>query len=179
MKRCSWVNLNNLLYVKYHDEEWCEPKYDDKELFELLILEIFQAGLSWETVLNKRQNFKDAFDNFDVDKIMKYDIKKIEELMDNKGIIRNRRKIDATIKNAQVFKKIQKETGSFAKYIWSFTDGKIIKSTEFKSTSPLSDEISKDLMKKGMSFVGSTIIYSYLQAIGILNDHEENCFKNK
>lgn len=177
MKRCRWVNLNNPLYIKYHDEEWCVPKYDDKELFELLILEMFQAGLSWETILNKRQNFKEALNNFDIDKIVDYDDKKIEELMNNKGIIRNRRKIIAMINNAKIFKLIQKEYGSFSKYIWHFTDNKVIRNKEFRTTSPLSDEISKDLQKWGMSFVGSTIIYSYLQAIGILNDHEETCFK--
>lgn len=178
MKRCSWVNLDNHLYVKYHDEEWCVPKYDDNELFELLILEMFQAGLSWETILNKRQNFCDALDNFDIDKIINYDDNKINELMNNKGIIRNRRKIMSTINNAKIYKEIQKEYGSFSKFIWSFTEGKVIKSTEFRATSPLSDKISKDLKKRGMSFVGSTIIYSYLQAIGVLNDHEEDCYKN-
>lgn len=176
MKRCSWVNLNNPLYIKYHDEEWCVPKFDDQELFDLLILEMFQAGLSWETILNKRDNFKKAFDNFNIDKIVNYDDKKIDELMNNKGIIRNKRKILATIKNAIIFKNIQKEYKSFSNYIWSFTNGKVIKSHEQLTTSPLSDKISRDLKDRGMSFVGSTIIYSYLQAIGVLNDHEKDCF---
>lgn len=179
MKRCFWVNLENPLYVKYHDEEWGVPKYKDEELFELLILEMFQAGLSWETILNKRENFRKAFDCFDIDKIIKYDEGKINLLMQDKGIIRNRRKIDATIKNASIFKKIQKEWGSFSKYIWSFTENKIIKDNVFKTTSPLSDKISLDLKKRGMSFVGSTIIYSYLQAIGVINDHDLTCYKNE
>ncbi|MDE6284955.1 MAG: DNA-3-methyladenine glycosylase I [Bacilli bacterium] len=176
MKRCFWVNLDNPLYVKYHDEEWCVPKYDDQELFELLILEMFQAGLSWETILNKRENFRVAFDDFSLDKITLYDDKKIAELMENKGIIRNRRKIEATVKNARIFKSIQKEAKSFSNYIWAFTNHQVVQSKEFRTTSPLSDEISKDLKKRGMSFVGSTIIYSYLQAIGVLNDHDEDCF---
>lgn len=179
MKRCSWVNLANPNYVKYHDEEWCIPKYNDEELWELLVLEMFQAGLSWETILNKRDNFKKAFDNFELDKIINYDDKKIDDLMNDSGIIRNKRKIIATVKNAKVFKNIQNEWGSFANYIWSFTEGKVIKGTEVKTTSPLSDMISNDLKKKGMSFVGSIIIYSYLQAIGVLNDHEDSCYKNK
>lgn len=179
MKRCSWVNLENPIYVKYHDEEWCIPKYNDEELWELLVLEMFQAGLSWETILNKRDNFTKAFDNFEIDKIINYDDKKIETLMNDPGIIRNKRKIIATVKNAKVFKNIQNEWGSFANYIWSFTEGRVIKGTEVKTTSPLSDMISNDLKKKGMSFVGSTIIYSYLQAIGVLNDHEGSCYKNK
>jgi len=176
-ERCFWVNMKNPLYVKYHDEEWSKPKHDDKELFELLILEGFQAGLSWECVLNKRENFRRAFDNFDIEKIIKYDDKKIAELLSNEGIIRNRLKINATIKNSIAFKEIQKEFGSFDKYIWSFTDNKVIKEPcDLMTSSPLSDKISKDLKKRGMTFVGTTIIYSYLQAIGILNAHTENCF---
>ena len=177
MKRCFWVNLNNPLYVKYHDEEWGVPSHDDKYLFEMLILESFQAGLSWECILNKREAFRKAFDNFDINKIIKYDDNKIEELMNNKDIVRNRRKITATIKNASIFKDIIKEYDSFDKYIWKFTDGKVIKNKTdiFNSTSELSDIISKDLYKRGMRFVGSTIIYSYLQAIGIINDHELKC----
>ncbi len=178
INRCSWVNLNNPLYVKYHDEEWGVPKYNDHELFELLILEMFQAGLSWETVLKKRDNFRKAFANFNLDKIINYDERKIKELMNNEGIIRNKKKIMATINNAHVFRNIQKEYGSFSNYIWAFTNKKIIKS-EHKTKSDLSDKISKDLKEKGMCFVGSTIIYSYLQAIGIINDHEEKCFKGK
>ncbi len=176
MNRCKWVNLKNPLYVAYHDAEWSKPLYDDKKLFEMLILEGFQAGLSWECVLNKRADFKIAFDDFDVEKIIKYDDKKILELKNNPKIIRNSLKIKASIKNAEIFKKIQKEYGSFSNYIWHFTDNKIIKeSYKTRTTSPLSDEISKDLKKRGMKFVGSVIIYSYLQAIGIINAHGDEC----
>ena len=178
MQRCKWCNLDNPLYVKYHDEEWGEPTYDDKELFELLILESFQAGLSWECVLNKRENFRHAYDSFDIDKIINYDEAKINELKQNPGIIRNKLKIKASINNAKIFKQIKKEYGSFSKYIWGFTNGKIIYETN-KTSSKLSDQISKDLKKKGMTFVGTTIIYAYLQAIGIVNSHDENCFKYK
>ncbi len=178
MQRCKWCNLDNPLYVKYHDEEWGEPTYDDKDLFELLILESFQAGLSWECVLNKRENFRHAYDNFDIDKIVCYDEAKINELKENKGIIRNKLKIKASINNAKIFKKIEKEYGSFSKYIWGFTNNKIIYEIG-KTSSELSDQISKDLKKKGMNFVGTTIIYAYLQAIGIVNSHDEKCFKYK
>ena len=176
-KRCRWCNLNNELYIKYHDEEWGKPLYDDKKLFELLILESFQAGLSWECVLNKRESFKKAFDNFDMEKILKYDDKKIQDLLKNKNIIRNKLKINATINNSRIFKEIQKEYNTFSKYIWSFTDGKVIYEYD-KTNSELSDKISKDLKKRGMKFVGTTIIYSYLQAIGIINSHEPTCFKH-
>lgn len=175
--RCSWVNMNNPLYIKYHDEEWGVPSYDDRYLFEMLLLESFQAGLSWECILNKREYFRKAYDNFDYKKIAEYDEKKQEELSNNKNIIRNKLKIKASINNAKIFISIQKEYKTFSNYIWSFTDNKIIKNTDnnFKTTSPLSDEISKDLYFRGMRFVGSTIIYSYLQAIGIINDHDINC----
>ena len=177
MNRCKWVNLNNKVYIKYHDEEWSIPSFSDDYLFEMLILESFQAGLSWECILNKRENFRVAFDNFDYHKIANYDEKKINELINNPNIIRNKLKIKAAIKNAKVFMNIQKEYGSFSNYIWHFTNGKVIKNKDdnFKTTSSLSDEISKDLKSRGMSFVGSTIIYSYLQAIGVINDHELNC----
>lgn len=176
MPRCSWVNIKNEVYIKYHDEEWGKPLYDDKRLYELLILESFQAGLSWECVLNKREHFRKAFDNFEIDKIIAYDEKKQAELMNNPDIIRNRLKIKAAINNSIVYKAIQKEYGSFSRYIWSFTDSKIIKE-EFtaRTTSPLSDEISRDLKKRGMSFVGSTIIYSFLQSMGVINGHSRNC----
>ena len=178
MQRCSWLNLNNPLYVKYHDEEWGVPVYDDHKLFEMLLLESFQAGLSWECVLNKRESFKKAFDNYNYKKIKDYNEEKQKELMNNKGIIRNRRKISATIKNAQVFIEIQKEYQSFSNYLWHFTYNKIIYEIG-KTTSNLSDQISKDLKKRGMSFVGTTIIYSYLQAIGMINSHEKNCYLYK
>lgn len=176
-RRCKWVNLKNPLYIAYHDEEWGVPHYDDKYMFEFLLLESFQAGLSWECVLNKREAFRRAFDNFNYHKISKYDENKIKELCCNDKIIRNKLKIKATINNAQIFIAIQKEFGSFSNYIWKFTENKMIKNTNnhFQTTSALSDKVSKDLQKRGMKFVGSTIIYSYLQAIGIINDHELEC----
>ena len=175
--RCKWVNLDNELYIKYHDKEWGIPSHDDKYLFEMLLLESFQAGLSWECILNKRENFRISFDNFDYYKISKYDDKKIEELLNNKKIIRNKLKIKAAINNAKVFINIKKEYKSFDNYIWHFTNNKVIKNKDdnFKTTSELSNTISKDLIKRGMKFVGSVIIYSYLQAIGIINDHELGC----
>jgi len=178
MKRCCWVNLTNELYVDYHDNEWGKPLYDDNKLFELLLLESFQAGLSWETILNKRENFRKAFDNFDYNLISKYDNKKIEELLLNKEIIRCRRKIEAVINNALIYIEIIKEWGSFSNYIWHFTDNKIIvnKSNIIPVKTELSDTVSADLKRRGMKYVGSIIIYSYLQAIGIVNDHEKNCF---
>ncbi len=179
MKRCFWVDEKSEIYVKYHDEEWGVPKYNDRELFELLVLEGFQAGLSWLTVLKKREAFKKAFDNFNVIKISNYSSEKIEELLKNSNIIRSRRKIESAILNAKIFIEIQKEFGSFSNYIWSFTDGNVIKntSTEIPVSTPLSDKISKDLKKRGMKYVGTVIIYSYLQAIGVVNDHEIECFK--
>ena len=179
-KRCAWANPKNPIYVKYHDEEWGVALHSDEALFELLILEGFQAGLSWECVLNKREAFIDAFDGFDVDTVSKYDSKKLESLMNNQGIIRNRLKISAAVKNAIAFKKIQKEFGSFDAYIWSFTKGSTVyEEYTLRTSSPLSDEISKDLKKRGMSFVGTTIIYSYLQAIGIIYAHSKECFLHK
>lgn len=177
VRRCKWVNLNNPKYVYYHDYEWGKPHYEDAYLFQYLLLESFQAGLSWECILNKKEAFQKAFDNFEYTKIANYDETKIEELMNDKGIVRNRRKITAAITNAKIFMEIQKEYGSFSKYIWSYTDGKQIKNKDdiFVTHSTLSDTISKDLKKRGMKFVGTTIIYSYLQAIGIINDHETQC----
>lgn len=176
MHRCSWVS-NDPLYIDYHDHEWGKPVYDDQKLYELFLLETFQAGLSWITILHKRAAFKEAFDQFDVRRIALYDEKKISELMNNEKIVRNSRKIKAAIKNAHIFIEIQKEYGSFSKYIWSYTDYQIIKEKkENETTSELSDLISKDLKKRGMSFVGSITIYSYLEAIGIYNHHERNCF---
>ena len=177
-KRCSWCNLNNSIYVKYHDEEWCKPNFDDKYLFEMLILESFQAGLSWECVLNKRENFRKAFDNFDINKICQYEDGKIKELLSNEKIIRNKLKIKASITNSKIFKNIQEEYGSFYQYLTRFTKDKIIYEIG-KTTSDLSDNISKDLQKRGMKFVGSTIIYSYLQAIGVIYSHEKECFVYK
>ena len=176
MNRCFWVNMDNPLYVDYHDNEWGVPKYDDHELYELLILEMFQAGLSWETILNKRENFRKAFDSFNWNSIVNYDEDKINELMQDKGIIRNRKKIEATINNTKIFLNIQKEYGSFANFIWGFTDNKVIITDSKVVSNELSDTISKELRKRGMKFVGTVIIYSYLQAVGVINSHEDNCF---
>lgn len=178
MKRCKWCNLNNELYIEYHDNEWCKPNFDDKYLFEMLILESFQAGLSWECVLNKREYFRESFDKFDIDKICNYDNKKIQELLNNEKIIRNKLKINATINNSKIFKSIQNEFGSFYNYLRIFTNDKIIYEVD-KTTNKLSDTLSSDLQKRGMKFVGSTIIYSYLQAIGIIYSHDKECFMYK
>ena len=174
-KRCRWCNLKNPLYIAYHDEEWCRLNLDEYYLYEMLILESFQAGLSWECVLNKRENFRIAYDRFDIDKVCSYDESKIEELLNNPGIIRNKLKIKASINNSKIYREIVGEYGSFAAYLNTFTKGQIIYETgEVKNR--LSDEISKDLQKRGMKFVGSVIIYSYLQAIGIICSHEKDCF---
>lgn len=178
MKRCPWCNLANPLYIKYHDEEWGKLNFDEHYLFEMLILESFQAGLSWECVLNKRENFRQAYDNFELHKICNYDETKIQSLLENKGLIRNKLKIRASINNAQIFQEIQKEYGSFANYLKKFTNNQIIYESD-KTTNELSDSISKDLIKRGMKFVGSTIIYSYLQAIGIIYAHTPECFMAK
>lgn len=179
-KRCKWCNIKNELYIKYHDEEWCKPNFDDQYLYEMLILESFQSGLSWECVLNKRKAFKIAFDNFDIDKVVNYKEEKIQELLDNKSIIRNKLKINAAVNNSKIFMKIQNEFGTFRYYLKQFTNEKIIYEID-KTTSKLSDCISEDLQKRGMKFVGSTIIYSYLQAIGIIYSHDKECYlyKNK
>ncbi|MBR2833550.1 MAG: DNA-3-methyladenine glycosylase I [Bacilli bacterium] len=178
--RCKWCNLKNKNYIEYHDNEWGKLNTDDDYLFEMLILESFQAGLSWECVLNKRDNFKKAYDNFDLNKVIKYDNKKIEELHQNEDIIRNKLKIKASVENAKIFKNIKEEYKTFYNYLKQFTKDKIIYETD-KTTNDISDIISKDLKKRGMTFVGSTIIYSYLQAIGVINSHEKQCFlyKNK
>ena len=178
MKRCKWCNLNNPKYVEYHDNEWCKLNKNDKYLFEMLILESFQAGLSWECVLNKRDSFRLCYDNFDLDKICLYDDDKINELINNKDIIRNKLKIKASINNAKIFKDIKEEYESFYNYLKTFTNGKIFYEIGL-TKSELSDEISKDLEKRGMKFVGSTIIYSYLQAIGIIYSHDKECFLYK
>ncbi|MDO4177993.1 MAG: DNA-3-methyladenine glycosylase I [Phascolarctobacterium sp.] len=176
INRCFWANPKNPLYLKYHDKEWGVPQHNDKVLFEMLVLEFFQAGLSWECILNKRAAFCLAFDDFNAEKISKYDDAKIEELLQNSGIIRNRLKIKAAVNNAKIFLDIQKEFGSFDAYIWKFTNGAVIQEPcDLRTTSPLSDTISKDLKKRGMKFVGSTVIYSYLQAIGVIFGHLPNC----
>ncbi|MDO9274717.1 MAG: DNA-3-methyladenine glycosylase I [Lutibacter sp.] len=179
--RCGWCK-NDPLYMAYHDTEWGVPVYEDDKLFEFLILETFQAGLSWITILRKRENFRNAFDNFDYKKIASYSETKFEELLLDAGIIRNKLKIKATISNAVAFMEVQQEFGSFSNYIWSFTQGKPIKNnrktlSELPATNELSDAISKDLKKRGFKFVGSTVIYAHLQATGMINDHVTDCFR--
>ena len=178
MKRCKWCNLNNEKYIKYHDDEWCKPNFDEDYLYEMLILESFQAGLSWECILNKRESFKEAYDNFDINKVCLYDDKKINELLNNNGIVRNKLKIKASIENSKIFKSIQNEYGSFYNYLKEFTKGETIYEIN-KVTNEVSDNISKNLKKRGMKFVGSTIIYSYLQAIGVIYSHDEDCYLYK
>lgn len=170
------------MYIKYHDEEWGVPVHDDRKHFEFLILEGVQAGLSWLTILKKRENYRKAYDNFDVKKVSEYDEAKIEELMNNPDIIRNRRKIEASINNAKKFLEVQKEFGSFDNFIWSFVDNNVVKNhwkdlSEIPATSELSDKVSKELKRRGFKFVGSTIIYAHLQAIGLINDHLVTCFR--
>lgn len=179
--KCGWC-LGDPLYEAYHDQEWGIPVYDDNTLFEFLILETFQAGLSWITILRKRENFRKAFDNFNYEKIANYNEEKIETLLEDAGIIRNKLKIKATITNAQAFMEVQKEFGSFSKYIWDFVDGKPIKNKlknykEAPPTTALSDIVSKDLKQRGFKFVGSTVIYAHMQATGMVNDHEMECFR--
>jgi DNA-3-methyladenine glycosylase I len=179
--RCKWC-LSSDLYKKYHDEEWGTPVYDDATLFEFLLLETFQAGLSWITILNKRENFRNAFDNFNYKKIAQYNDDKILDLLQDAGIIRNKLKVYSAVTNAQNFIKIQEEFGSFSKYIWGFVDGKPIINTlknltQAQATTPLSDVISKDLKKRGFKFVGSTVVYAHMQATGMVNDHVEDCWK--
>ena len=174
MNRCKWCNVNNPLYVEYHDNEWGVLNLDEKYLFEMLILESFQAGISWECVLNKRKYFKEAYDNFDIEKIINYDDVKIEKLMNNKNIIRNKLKIKASINNAKVFMDMESEFGSSKNYLLRYFKEYPVKEVG-KTTSSISDELSKDLYKRGMRFVGSTIIYSYLQAIGLINSHDDDC----
>ena len=178
MNRCKWCNLDNEKYIEYHDNEWGKPNFNDGYLFEMLILESFQAGLSWECVLNKREEFRKAYDNFDINKVINYDEKKINELLSNKGIIRNKLKIIASINNAKIFKNIVSEFGTFYDYLKVFTGGKIYYE-EDRTHSLISDNISKDLFRRGMKFVGTTIIYSFLQAVGIIYSHSKNCFLYK
>lgn len=179
--RCGWCK-NDPLYMAYHDTEWGVPIFEDDKLFEFLILETFQAGLSWITILRKRENFRNAFDNFDYKKIANYNEDKFEELLQDAGIIRNKLKIKSTITNAISFMEVQNEFGSFSNYIWSFTQGKPIKDirktlSELPATSELSNAISKDLKKRGFKFVGSTVIYAHMQATGMINDHVTECFR--
>jgi len=183
LKRCPWCGTDEL-YVKYHDEEWGVPVHDDRTHFEFLVLESAQAGLSWITILRRRENYRKAYDGFDMEKVAQYDENKINELMQDSGIIRNRRKIEASINNARQFIKIQKEFGSFDNYIWSFVNNKPVINhwddiSQMPATSELSDRVSKDLKSRGFRFLGSTIIYAHLQATGIINDHLTYCFRHK
>jgi DNA-3-methyladenine glycosylase I len=180
--RCSWVPLDKPMYVKYHDEEWGVPLHDDRLLFEAIVLDGAQAGLSWWAILNKRENYRAAYDNFQPEIVASYDESKVQELLQNPGIVRNRLKIQSSIKNAQVFLKIQKEFGTFDKYIWQFVGGKpkINSWKNIKEIPPRTEEsdvMSKDLKKRGFTFVGSTICYAFMQAVGMVNDHTIDCFR--
>lgn len=181
-KRCGWCDETSDLYVDYHDNQWGVPLGNDRKLFEMLILEGMQAGLSWLTILKKRDNFLSAFDDFDFLKVAKYDDEKIEELLDNKGIIRNRLKIQSAVRNAGVFINLRNEFGTFSRYLWNYVDFTPIQNhyhslKDLPAKTKLSEEISKDLKKRGMNFVGPTIIYALMQAIGMVNDHEVSCFR--
>lgn len=183
LKRCGWCEGDSL-YEAYHDEEWGVPVYDDKTIFEFLLLETFQAGLSWITILKKRENFRKAFDDFNYQRIAEYTEEKVQELLNNPGIIRNKLKVRSAITNARAFMEVQEEFGSFSNYIWNFVDGKPIQNKvenykEAPPTTETSDKLSKDLKKRGFKFVGSTVVYAHMQATGMVNDHEETCFRNK
>ena len=179
LKRCCWADPSLDLYTAYHDQEWGRPEHNDRKLFEMLILEGFQAGLSWITILKKREAFRKVFDDFDPSVVAGYGPEKLEALMSDPGIVRNRRKIEASVTNASVFLEIQKEFGSFDRYLWGFTQGQIILNTDdvVRASSNLSDRISADLKRRGMKFVGTVIIYSFLQAVGVVNDHEMDCWR--
>ena len=182
-QRCPWPSDDKLM-IKYHDNEWGVPLHNDRKLFEFLILEGFQAGLSWRTILHKRENFRKAFDNFDFNKVAKYDKRKINSLLKNEGIIRNKLKIEGAITNAKAFLQVRKEFGTFDKYIWSFVNGKPTKNKfkslkELPARTKLSDKISEDLKKRGFKFVGSTIVYAHMQATGMVNDHVISCYRYK
>ena len=179
LKRCQWVDLNKQDYVQYHDDEWGKPVYDDQTFFEFLVLESAQAGLNWYTILKRREHYRIAFEEFNVQKVANYGDNKIHELLNNESIIRNRRKIESAVNNAKCFIQIQNEFGSFAHYIWGFTNHKIIYLDAHKTppvTTKLSDTITQDMKNRGFQFIGSTIIYSLLQACGLVNDHENDCY---
>ncbi len=183
MKRCAWVPLQDELYVSYHDREWGVPVHDDRRLFEFLVLEAFQAGLSWRTVLHKRENFRRAFAGFDPRKVAEFTKKDVTRLMQDAGIIRNRLKIEAAITNARAFLNVQRQFGSFDRYIWDFVDGQPIvnhwtRDEDVPASTPLSDKISKDLKQRGFKFVGTTIVYAHMQATGMVNDHLTDCFRH-
>lgn len=180
LKRCEWAG-SDPVYIAYHDNEWGKPEHDDRKLFEMLILEGMQAGLSWITILKKRENFRKAFDNFDPKKVSRYGDEKIAELLADAGIIRNKLKINAAVANAKAFLEVQREFGSFDKFIWSYVDNTAIVNrpktlADVPASTPLSDKISKDLKKRGFKFVGTTIIYSFMQAVGMVDDHVISCF---
>ncbi|MCB1326757.1 MAG: DNA-3-methyladenine glycosylase I [Leptospiraceae bacterium] len=180
--RCAWAKLSNPLYVQYHDREWGVPVHDDRHLFEMLNLEGAQAGLSWETILNKREGYRKAFANFDAAKVARFTPARVAKLLTNPAIVRNRLKVEGTVQNAKAFLKIQKEFGSFNRYIWSFVDGKPIQNRwrhlkELPSKTEISDAMSKDLKKRGFKFVGSTVCYAFMQATGMVNDHLVTCFR--
>lgn len=175
MQRCSWVPVGDELYESYHDHEWGRPLHDDHKLYEMFVLELFQAGLSWRIILGKREAFREAYDHFDIDKVACYDEKKIDELMQNKAIIRSFNKIKASITNSKILLEIIKEYGSFNNYVWSFTNNQIIYEVG-QTTNAISDAMSKDLKKRGVKYAGSVTIYSFLQAVGVINSHEEECF---
>lgn len=180
LKRCAWAGEDEL-YCRYHDEEWGVPLHEDNRLFEMLVLEGAQAGLSWITILRKRENYRRAFDGFDIDKILNYDESKVESLMQDAGIVRNRLKIQSVLTNARAFRAVQEEYGSFDRYLWSYVEGTPIcnswsDSSELPARTELSDRISRDLKKRGFKFVGSTIVYAYMQAVGMVNDHMSYCF---
>ena len=182
--RCPWVDLSKPDYVAYHDREWGVPVYDDRLIFEFLTLEAAQAGLSWYTVLKKRENYRVAFDNFEPEKVAKFSRAKVERLLQNPGIIRNRLKIESTVNNAQRFLEVRQAFGSFSKYIWAFVGGKprintVRKLSDYPATSPESDALSKDLKKRGFKFLGSTVCYAHMQATGMVNDHSVDCFRRK
>jgi len=182
IKRCEWVPLNKPTYVKYHDEEWGVPVHDDQKMFEFLILESFQAGLSWEIILNKRENFRQAFSGFDVHQVADFDESKVQSLLQDKGIVRNQLKIRATINNAQRYLEVVEEFGSFCKYFWNFSDGKTIihhfeAIDQIPASTELSNMIAKDLKSRGFKFMGTTVVYAHMQAVGMVNDHIESCFR--
>lgn len=177
-QRCKWCNPKNPVYVEYHDHEWGIPTHDDARLFELLILEPFQAGLSWETILNKRESFRRAFAGFDAGAIAQFGEEKIQEMLADASLIRNRAKIEAAINNAGIYLSIQREWGSFSAYIWHFSGGKVICEND-RTSSPLSDAVAKDLKKRGMKFIGTTTAYAYLQAIGVIDSHDDGCFMHR
>ena len=184
IQRCKWAGESSIQYIQYHDEEWGVPVWDDRTQFEFLLLEGAQAGLSWSTILNKREGYRKNFADFDPEKVARFTKKRVEKILTDPGIVRNRLKVESAVTNAKAFLKVQKEFGTFCDYIWGFVGGKPIQNKvrsdkDFRATSPESDALSKDLKKRGFKFVGSTIIYAHMQAVGMVNDHEVRCFRHK